>query len=298
MIEITQERLLALNHLGLIPGPEETAEAFAKRADYCLHLKSHLSQEIKATFEGEHSADPEVLEPARTQLLSFYDMSPDWIPLFFSDYRLPFWQGGCAWIFQTEEDSPTAALIQLRQSFRHKDCYLGIYHRDELLAHELVHVGRMAFQEPHFEEILAYRTATSSFRRWLGPLVQSSIESVVFILILGLIIVCDFFLIALDRMDAYLIAIWLKLIPLVLIIYALYRLGRRQIRLKKCLTSLQACLGSEEKALAVCYRLTDEEIYAFAQMSSEEIKAYGDSQSAKELRWRVIRSAYFCLNGT
>ena len=94
--------------------------------------------------------------------------------MIFSNERLAPWHGGCAWIFQFAEGLPTAALIQLRQVFSRQPTFLGIYHRDELLTHELVHVGRMKFEEPRFEELFAYETSTSAFRRWFGPLIQAS----------------------------------------------------------------------------------------------------------------------------
>ena len=292
MPAFSDDKLLELNHQGLIPGPGETSETFAKRADYCLTLKQHLSEELKAEMVAEESDDPAVVEASNSRLSAFYDIAPSWIPVFFSNYRLPFWHGGCAWIFQTAEDSPTAALIQLRQAFRHSESYLGIYKREELLTHELVHVARMSFQEPHYEEMLAYQTAHSAFRRWFGPIVQSSMESVIFILILGLIVVFDVFLIALGRIDGYIIALWLKLIPLALVVYALMRLWRRQRSLKKCINGLSQCLSNPAEARAVACRLTDSEIEAFAKMSPSEIKAYASLQAEKELRWRVIMKAY------
>lgn len=286
------EQLLSLNQIGLIPGPGETLEEFARRADYCLTLKQHLSQEIKASFDGEENEDPKILEPSNRRLSAYYDIAPDWIPIFFSDYRLPFWQGGCAWIFQMAADSPTAALIQLRQAFRQSSRYLGIYQRDELLTHELVHAGRMKFQEPRYEEILAYQTADSSFRRWFGGIVQSSMESVIFVLILGLIVVCDIFLAALNHIDAYMMALWLKLIPFGLILYGVLRLQKRHRCLQACLKNLDECLHSTEKARAVAFRLTDEEIESFSRMTSGEINNYAAIRASEELRWQVICAAY------
>lgn len=235
MTTLTNEQLLKFNRLGIIPGPEETHETFAKRADYCLKLKEQLGHEFTKTLAAEPSDDKEVIVSAVDELIPLYDIAPDWIPIFFSNYKLPFWHGGCAWIFQIAEDTPTAALIQLRRSFRHSARYLGIYDRHELLVHELVHVGRMSFQESQFEEMLAYRTSQSAFRRWFGPIIQSSIESVLFVLILGIIVIFDIFLIALNRFDAYLIALWLKLIPIGLVAYAWVRLWRRHKCFNHCL---------------------------------------------------------------
>lgn len=290
-------RLLQLNQLGLVPGPGEEAEDFIKRAEYCLNLKTHLSTELKEGFAFTESTSPEILATANEKLQTFYDISPAWIPLFFSNYKLSFWHGGCAWIFQITPDTPTAALIQLRKNLQQSPKYLGLYHRNELLTHELAHVGRMMFHEPQFEEMLAYNTTNSRFRRWFGPIIQSSMESVLFILILFLIIVFDVFLVALHRPDAYAIALWIKAVPLGLIAYALIRLWKRHKVMDSCLQNLSVCLGSESKARAVIYRLTDKEIALFGKAKTnraiEDIKAYAEANKDKELRWKVIYNAYF-----
>lgn len=291
MSDILESKLLFLNQIGLIPGPCETEEAFLLRANYCQNLNDCLPEEIKAHLLTDQSFSPHILNEAAENLRKRYDCSPRWIPLFFNNYKLPFWHGGCAWIFQMTEQSSTAALIQLRQSFNHSQKYLGIYDRNELLTHELSHIGRMMFQEPKFEEILAYRTANSSFRRWFGPIIQSSTESALFMLLLFVLIVFDFFLIALSGPDAFAIAFWLKLIPFSVIIIALLRLWKRQKIYKLCVKNLEACIG-QEKAEAVAYRLKDQEIHLFSKFP-QEIKNYAKSKINEELRWKVIYKAYF-----
>lgn len=293
MTKIPIEQLLYFNTQGLIPGPDESAEEFAKRADYCLQLKSHLSTELKASLDSKESASPELLSPANEKLKLLYDFSPQWIPLFFSNYKLTAWHGGCAWIFQVAQDTPTAAIIQLRRTLQTSPRYLGIYHRDELLAHELAHVGRMEFNEPKFEELLAYNTSESTFRKWFGPIMQSSTESVVMVLLLFLIIVFDIFLIAMHRTDAYLMTWWLKTIPLALIGFGLLRLWKRHRIYNSCLEKLTDHLKSDFKARSVAYRLRDKEIILFANLNGEEIQCYAEEQAKKELRWQVILKAYF-----
>lgn len=293
MQEQSDEKLLHLNHLGLIPGPNEAEDTFFKRAEYCLKLREHLSIELKNSFAFEEGPSSEILNSSNKKLNELYDISPDWIPIFFSNYKLNFWHGGCAWIFQISAESPTAALIQLRQKLRHSSRYFCIYHRNELLTHELAHVGRMSFQEPQFEEMLAYNTADSRFRRWFGPILQSSTESVIFVLILFLIIVFDVFLISLHRSDAYAMAFWLKVLPVGMIVYALFRLWKKHKIMKSCLNNLTQCLNNPTKASAVLYRLKDKEIKKFASMTTNEIKSYVEAKKDQELRWKVIHKAYF-----
>lgn len=283
MNDLTDERLLDLNRRGLIPGPLEKEDAFMQRAEYCLHLSKHLDVPLQK----------DVLEKPNSDLRYFYDVAINWIPVIFSNERLSLWHGGCAWIFQVAENTPTAAMIQLRQVFGNKKRYLGIYDRDELLVHELVHVGRMKFEERRFEEMLAYETSTSTFRRWFGPLVQSSWESVLFLMVLAMILVFDIFLLAVGHHEGYEIAGTLKLIPLALILIALIRLALKRRQYNKCLSRLESCLQSGQSARAVAYRLTDKEIVAFGGLTNEQIRAYARLQGKEELRWKVISLAYF-----
>lgn len=298
MKELLEDNLLIYNRMGLIPGPHEMRESFIDRVDYSLNLKDNLPEELKTQLEDNSSRNElvasEVLHQATNNLKNIYDCSPDWTPLFFSNYKLPFWQGGCAWIFQMTENSPTSALIQLRKIFSRTPNYLKIYSRKELLTHELAHCGRMMFQEPKFEELLAYRTAKSAFRRWIGPLLQSSMESAMFMLLLFVLIVFDVFLLALGKPDAYFLALWLKLIPGAFLAGALIRLWKRQKMLDTCINHLRECVGDRGKATAVAYRLSDNEIKLFAESSCEMIRDYARGQVKQELRWEVIHKAYFC----
>lgn len=287
-----KQQLLELNKLGIIPGPEETMANFAKRADYCLSLKEHLSEKLQDALGNADDQAGQALSKGFAKTSGLFGFSPQWIPVFFSNYQLAPWHGGCAWIFQISEDSPTSALLQLRKTFRTSPRHLWIYHRDELVAHELSHAGRMAFEEPQFEEIIACRTSSSALRRWLGPIVQSSTESMIFVLALGLVCFLDIFLISFYGSHAYIAAMWLKLLPLSMMLYALGRLWQRQRHFDSCLAKLMSLLG-EQKAWNVVYRLTDSEIRTLGKMNIEAIKEYSIAQSTISLRWQVIRDAYF-----
>lgn len=275
------EEIVKLNHLGLIPGPGEEEEAFKTRVNYCLHLTDQLPKEL-----GEPNKT--IISPS---LMEKYDFFAEWVPLYFSNDKLAPWHGGCAWIFQMNEESPTAALIQLRDSFRTSKKYLGLYDRDELLRHELVHVARMKYEEPKFEEVLAYDTSSSPLRRWFGGLIQSSRESMFFVLLLGMIVVFDLFLVATNRPEAYLIAFWLKLIPLGLLLLALVRVWKKRRIYSSCVSNLSKI--NKEKAEAIAFRLTDEEIKLFSAWTPEKIKEYAETKAKEELRWRFIKVIYF-----
>lgn len=293
---ISEQKLIEYNHAGLIPGPEETEQAFSARASYCLDLKAQiphmLDHELPFGPEEVHSSE-EILKEGCEKADHLYDIYPTWVPLFFSNYKLSFWHGGCAWIFQQKQDSPTSAFFQLRHKFRTSKKYLGIYDRNELISHELSHVGRMLFEEPKFEEILAYGSSTSSFRRFFGPIVQSSYESTIFVLVLFFIIAMDFFSLFDGYSDLLHISFIGRLILLGMIVYGLARLCWRQRQFKACQSNLRKTLFDMHKADAVAYRLTDKEMIAFGRLLPDEIKRYAEEQKTKNLRWKTIYEAYF-----
>jgi hypothetical protein len=290
-MKISDAQLLAYNLQGFIPGPNEDEDAFQKRVDYCLQLEATHVNPLREACQVTPVDKQHYWQQAFPITKRLFDIAPDWVPLFFSNQKLPPWHGGCAWIFQEREDSPVAAILQMRQRFRHLPKYLGIYHRDELIAHELAHVGRMTFEEPFFEELLAYRTSHSSFRRWFGPIVQTMTESVIFLLAILLIFMIDGVLLFSGALETYLDLMWLKIVPAALIGYALWRLWRKHRTYNRCLNNVAGLIG-KERAEQVIYRLTDKEISEFANATPTIIKKYAEEQKHHTLRWRLIVSAY------
>lgn len=292
---ITDSQLLHLNRHGLIPGPNETVSEFLKRTEMCLNLTHQIAQEASEVvpFQPSELAPAEVLAKPLAKSAALYDIAPDWIPVFFSNQGLLPWHGGCAWICQLEEDQSPLAFFQLRKNFARQSRYLGLYQRDELVVHEMSHVGRMTFQEPLFEEILAYRTATSRFRRWFGPILHSSRETLLFVLLLFFVLLADLAVLLQPSLALFQIALGLKALTLALIGYAVVRLAYRQRRFKRCLGHLQALFSQSALAERVIYRLTDREIMQFSELAPREILHYAHSQANRSLRWRLLLLAYF-----
>jgi len=272
----SSEELSQLNREGLIAGPGESEADFTDRVTYCKNLQQHLDMP---------SADVSEAEPLTKH---WFDITPKWVPCFFSNHQLSFWHGGCAWIFQKDDHTPTGAFLQLRKTFQESKSFLGIYMRDEFIAHELCHVGRMMFQEPKYEEVIAYQSASSSFQRFFGPVIRSSTEAIIFTVILMMIVLTDIMVIMTDSYSLYQKLIWVKAIPVLLIIFALGRLFWTQAKFKRCRRNLGKILGSEALINAVVFRLTDSEIDQFSTLAPDEIRAYGESASQRDLRWKQI----------
>lgn len=244
-----------------IPGPEETEEAFQKRVEYCSKLKETIPS------AEESYAVPE------------YEIAPGWVPIVLSNEKLAPWHGGSAWIFQMAEGEPLGAYLQLRKN-------IWLYSREELIRHELCHVARMAYEEPRFEEFFAYRTG-KGWRRLLGPIVQSSFESMLFVLSLIFVLFIDLF--TLVDGNGQTIALWTKALPIGLILLASLRLTHRHRQLNRCLGTLKQLVG--ERAEALAFRLTDREIMECA--CPEKFLAYAKGQTS--FRWQCLTDE-FLLN--
>ena len=283
------DKLLEYNTEGFIPGPSESMEAFEQRVSYCLNLPSNPDLPLPKETEGPK----ELIESAYPSSTTLFDIKPHWIPIFFSNYQLMPWHAGCAWIFQVSDQTPTAAFFQLRSHFKIHPSYLGIYQRDEIFAHEIAHVGRMMFEEPKYEEILAYQTSKNKWRQYIGPLFQSGGETALFVFLLLPLVLWDTYLLTMGYDTLYKATWWTKLIPVALLSLYFIRLWMRQTTFKKTLRRLGKAVGYEN-AHAVIYRLTDQEIEIFSKITADEIRRYAERQRDKSLRWQVIAAAYFC----
>ncbi|NGX54683.1 MAG: hypothetical protein KR126chlam2_00298 [Chlamydiae bacterium] len=241
---ISKELLISSNSRGLLVGPGESEEAFVKRCSAA-------------------SSSP---RPAFGHTEKLFGISPDWISVQYSNRGLLPWVGGAVTI---EEERFT---LQIRKAFRQKERYLGLYSREEILSHEFVHGARRAFDEPIFEEILAYQTSKSKFRRFWGPLFRSSKESLLFLLSL------PFFYIP-----------WGLPFTFGIMTFFLYRLLKYQKIFSRTLFRLKEVVG--DKALGLVLRLTDKEISRFSRATPEQIIAY--ASECKSLRWKQIASTYF-----
>jgi hypothetical protein len=284
--------------MGLIPGPGESEPTFCERVRACLELKALLAKPAceLLPFKNDTPATASALESASQLLASLYGINPTWIPLFYSNYRLAPWHGGAAWIFQLQNEGPRMSFLQLRKAFASQNSYLHLYSRDELIAHECAHVGRMAFNEERFEELVAYRSSSSRLRAWLGPIVDSACESMIFIALLFLLMLLDLYLLSSGYYDTYLWCMRLKLIPLGLLLFAMSRLWLRQRTFGRCLKQLSAIAASPQKANHLIYRLSDHEITLFAASSAEDICTYASAHAGCSLRWRLLSLAYFPSN--
>ena len=124
--------LLDWNRRGFIPGPKESEEDFLRRVN---------DTGKEAVKLGGRPIPSSHWEWVRRHLREIFDFEPESLPAFYSNRLLVPWQGAASWIM-----SGKLIGVQLREKLQ-RGSYLGLYDRNEILAHEAVHAARCAFQE-------------------------------------------------------------------------------------------------------------------------------------------------------
>lgn len=287
-------RWFTYNALGLIPGPMENDKDYYARVEFCLSLRDNWMQ-LKKNHPLPFDIKDELYMNAYSNSLDasqdFYGIRPTWVPIFCSDDTLSFWQGGSTWIFQIDQMTPPGAVVQLRYHFKSSSSYLFIYSREEIITHELAHIGRMAFEESRFEEIHAYQTSESKIRRFLGAIIQKPYESIIFLILLLLIIFIDTLFLFTENFTFYTLAFILKITCAGSVFFAFLRLLYTSYLYQKCLKKL-AHLYTLPVATHLIYRLTDEEIIYFGKNSIHKIKTFIRDVCPENFRWTFIKHIY------
>jgi len=258
---MTDEELVALNREGFIPGPDEGVHEFLER------VREFGRETVK--LGGDPIPDAH-WQWVRGHLKKVFDFEPASLPAFYSNRLLAPWQGAAAWILNGRLIG-----IQLRERMR-TGSYLGLYQRDEILAHEAVHAARSAFHESENEEFFAYLTSEAKWRRALGPILRRPWEAWPFVIGLGVGIFWPW--------GWWVAASWFTLGSL--------RLVRQHRILAHATRHILDEIGDTRTTRAILLRLTDREIRHFAKLGN--IRNYAEKEPS--LRWRLIRLAY--IHGT
>ena len=260
---MTDQELLDLNRQGFIPGPSESEEGFAERV-----------LETRKIFEKGERLPLAHWDWVKVSLRKIFDFEPHYLPAFYSNRSLRIWQGAATWI-----EGKMIVSIQLREALK-RGSYLGLYKREEILAHEAVHAARSAFDESRNEEFFAYMTSEKKWHRTFGPMIQRPWEIWPFFC---LIVGASFF-----PSLYWGAAVWLSI--------GFYRLIRQHRRInlaaRRLSERIEISQNHYDRVRAILFRLTDHEIDLFS--SGENVQIYAEKQNC--LRWRLIRLAYLQFN--
>ncbi len=289
---LSDEELLNYNQCGWIPGPDEDEKSFCTR----VALGKNFYRDPLMFFEERKLPLPfsfaqKLLKPrwnwSASYLINLFDFAPHCLCAFFDNQDLSIFQGATTWICAF--DKSLVPFIQLRRAL-HKGSFLKIYSLEEILAHEAVHAARAAFQEPKFEEFFAYATSSTFLRRFLGPIAGSPKGMLFFGMSLF-----SFMLFQVFSFFSLRPFLFLSLLTgfgmFAAFALILLRLTQQRFVFRKAFQKLSCITKSKKKAMAILFRLKDDEIKEFARMQEKEIIAYVEKEPT--LRFRLLRLAYF-----
>ena len=284
------QALEQLDASGLLLGAEETLAEYAERLR-CLtrnieRMEDELRREQTFTVEGvtvrrDGRIPTELFAEAHVDTERLYSFRLDWVPGFFINPRHSLLFGGCAFYFFPD----FFALFIIRRAFATRTRWL-IYSRRELLAHELCHVARIALGSRQFEEMFAYQTATSAFRRLAGSIFRGQAEAFWFVgSTLGLLAA---------QVLQTLVLPWWPVWPfwcltagvflwLVLHLAALRRVWGQALEHAEWL--------APGRGRTLLFRCTDAEVTALARLTSPAAaQAWVEQNCQAQVRWRVTRA--------
>lgn len=270
---LSKDLLANYRKQGFIIGPNESEENFLQRVHIC---KDSLPERFFPISSPKLFNKNQILTLLTHNSLYQHKKYAillatfSWMPIFVSNYKLPFWIGGVVWI--CSEDNVAVPILQLRRPFK-KRSRINLYSPVEICMHEALHAMRTSFEEPKFEEFLAYSTSPNTLHKRLGPLFQTSFESTIFLICLLLGSFGSFFS-------------FLATLPFFIYLsFLILRLCFRHKAMFNCIKNIEN-LFPHIDAFSVTIHLTDKEIWQFSKMSLEELSLYIRSQSC--LRWRQI----------
>ncbi|HAR67401.1 MAG TPA: hypothetical protein DCR55_14475 [Lentisphaeria bacterium] len=282
-----------LDALGLLIGPDESGPDYAERLRKLRgnieELRTKLEEGPVEFYEFSLTRAERIREKAYQDAVSatwgLYDFAIHWVPGFYTNQGMGLLFAGCA-LYSYED---FFAVFVIRKGFQKKDRWL-IYSRNELMAHELCHIARIGFHSRAFEEMFAYRTASSGFRKFIGGMLRSPLDS--YLLAGGALS-----LLAVEYANIFLLTgplQWLYAIPVGLFGYVLSRFGCGQTAFRLARRNLAKVFDSAD-ALPVLFRCSDRDVYAIAAcLRPSALQQWLHKRAAESLRWKVTLRRYNC----
>lgn len=282
------EDLLEYNARGILPLPHETIEQYRARAESI----DDFANEMKSQAE---------IDRCKADLHRF-DLCVDWLPILYRQKGLSFWEGGACWIGKWQEISRH---FSLKSTMENERCFCVVQihpklaqnkkywfcHLDEVIEHEAIHAARLEFSEPRFEEMLAYQSSRSRWRKIVGALFRSPKEVFFFTAILigsiGMQILALFW-------NLPFFSSFFLFLPWGILAGLIIRLLRDRKIFARAYRRLEKALSIDPFALLV--RLTDREIVSISQCPENDIPDWMSKKRKESWRWDLFYRAYFLRN--
>ena len=156
-----------------------------------------------------------------------------------------------------------------------------------------MHAVRCCYDKSKYEEMFAYMTANSFFRKFLGPIIESSKEVLIFLILIFSTIFCQSLYTFFDNKFFYYYFCFFSFLSFSTISFGLFRLFFKRIKLFKSYKKIKKLGFDKKKAMAILFRLTDGEISNFSKIKKEQILKYFELNKNSSLRLKAIYLSYF-----
>ena len=288
------EAIQKLNQRGFIPGAAETLTDYTSRLSKLEELYKKFREDLAGsdgftiegtTFKKDQLIPKTLFKNAEAKNLELYGFEIDWVPGFFYSPGALF--GGCAFALPPE----FFTLFVLRPSFKTKEKWY-IYGRDELMAHELCHTARFALGSDKYEELFAYQTATSGFRRSFGSMVRSPMETYIFMGLIAALMGVQVYIYSQEVVDkTYFLPVPVIVLMSLMVLYGM-GLAARQMFQNKTHKNILAKLGELSSNPAhLAFRLNDQEMDALAKagdLSKNDLELILKQSKSDDFRIKLI----------
>ena len=291
------DELVLLDSQGYFLAPGEEREAFLERVSALQKFQVDVQKQLDETgkfqledlvyFKDECVSEKD-LYACQNQSKYIYQFQLNFVPAFFSSKGLNFLFGGMAISFEDTENKykkgELFSIFQLRKCFRNKEKFL-IYTRNEIISHEACHVARAPFHALEYEELFAYQTSDSAFRRFVSPMLWRGSDMVILMLLLLLVFAGQVYGFIASDFSYYMYG-WVPFFSYLSFLSIRSYFSRKAFsRLRSKIVKL---CKKPELVDAVMFRMTDIEIRE-AEKASNIVDYLG---SKKDLRWQVIRKRF------
>ena len=286
--------LVEFDNKGLLLGPDESLEEYVKRlatlSGNIKELQQELKKNGKVTLIGKCFTDADmipnqVFKSVQNITRTLYGFDIDWVPGFFTNYRMGILFAGCA--MYSYDDF--FALFIIRKAFKEKEKWI-IYSRTELMAHELCHVAHIGFHTRDYEEIFAYQTSDSIFRRAVGGILRTTTDTYLLLGCVAVLLISQIINVTTRPPSE-----WHNFpIPLIygisfsgfgLVFFRYLFFWRRFTKARQNLGRVFGC----SQALPVLFRCKGNEIKDISRLNKEvKLRIWLSSKLSESVRWRVI----------
>lgn len=290
---------------GLIIGSEETPETYVERLKIFQKNLTQLEADLKdkeefvvedIKFPSKEKIPSNIFTPAGKITSELYDFKIDWVPGFYITPEFGMLFGGCAYSF----DPDFFSLFIIRNSFKKKDKWL-IYSRDELMSHELCHVARFALKAHTYEEMFAYQTSTSGFRRKFGSMMRAAWETYVLMTILFTMLASQIYLISFKAewmAEQTILTNPINWFYGVLFLFVSFLVMRQKTQNKNVSATLTRLKAITNKPRALAFRLSDnelDELLSLKVITKDSFLEVLKNNKCSDIRLKILSERF--LNG-